>query len=178
MNNRPVDHSQEFRKILESAYKCCRQHQRESWILEPFENVEGNFRGVIYARSTTPIPGSAFTFSLEIDPTRLAEPPIIRFNEALKHPFVFPGNGMYCFPQDFINGISCRTPIDEILDLLVKSFFLQKPYFKSIKYNLNSKDMPYINVEAANLEYKNPELFWKQLRECGNLSLYSQDFFK
>ena len=168
----------EFRKILENAYQCCRTHQSTAWILEPFLNVEGNFRGVLFAQGNSPIPGCAFAFSLEIDPTRLAELPIIRFHEAIQHPLIYPGNGMFCFPENSTNGISSRTPINTILDLLAKTFFLQKPYYTSIKYFSKTDDLPFVNIEAANLEYKDPQLFWNQLKQYGDLSVYSHESFK
>lgn len=165
------DNSTEYRKILENVYHCCREHLNDDWILEPYENIEGGFRGILFARSNTPIPGCAFVFSMEIDPERLSEPPQIRFCDSISHPLVYPCDGLFCFSQNGIPNLSCRTPIEDILKTLSETFFLKKSYFPSTKFQES------VNLEALQQFKTDPKSFWAQLRKSGNLSATPQSFF-
>lgn len=157
----------EFRQVVERAYEACRKNRNQWWVLEPFEDFIGIFRGLLFARCEpqVPIPGCVFAFRVFIEDTRLAEPPRVVFDKPLMHPLIFP-SGEFCFPVSG-RSMSCRsTPLNEIMDHLVDCFFIRKPEINRLVRET------FVNAEAANL-YKSEAgkaQLWDGLRRMGILS--------
>ena len=179
MHKRPPQHvSHEYHKIIERAYDCCRKNINPNWVIEPDDVHEGLFRGLLFGTKNSPIPGSAFKFTLFLDAYKLAEQPEISFECNLSfHPYFFKStigtdNTNFCFP----NPCTCRDDLNVILDNLWKYFFLDKikknSIFSTFPLRFELKESM-INQSGANdfIKSNGYGQFWDKLRALGNIQI-------
>ena len=155
----------EFRRVVERAYEACRNNCNQSWVLEPFEDCVGIFRGVLFGRAkacpAAQFHGTVYAFRVIIDQRSLADPPRIQFEKPIEHPLVFPATGDFCFPAVGNEVFSCRLkPLNEIMDQFAKWFF--DPPREALAHPVN-------DAAAKSWRQSNQD-FWKKIREAGTLT--------
>lgn len=155
----------EFRQVVERAYEACRNNCNQSWVLEPFEDCVGIFRGLLFGRTkaaaAAQFHGTVYAFRVIIDQRSLADPPRIQFEKPVEHPLVFRGTADFCFPAVGNEVFSCRLkPLNEIMDQFAEWFF--NPPREGLSRA--------VNLDAAEKWRKDDEEFWKKIREAGTLT--------
>jgi hypothetical protein len=133
----------EFRRILDHAYEACRRNGDKPWVLEPYDDIPGVFKGILFGTSSshpgpiagghtaaqlvTPTLGCVFSFDLQIDEAALSNPPHVTFSRDIQHPLIDPATGAFCFPAGPDTAVSCRTDSFEvIMETLTNLFFLTR----------------------------------------------------
>jgi ubiquitin-protein ligase len=161
--------SEEFRRVVDAAYESCRRNGDKAWILEPYEGniISGTeasvFKGIIFGTSSSPLPGCAFQFDLQIDGGALADPPRVTFGPGLFHPLI-DAHGHFCFPAGQASSVSCRTDsLEKIMEVMIKLFFLDKSQWK------DTGAANCVNPEARTSFMKTRVDFWKKLEKRGCL---------
>ena len=145
----------DLKRVIRDLNRCS-SYVNKPWAIEAdLESSSNTYQGVIMGSVDSPIWGSVFHFTLQIDPLKLSEPPQITFTPGFFHPLIEPVFGTFCYPPS-IYELSSRMDMETFLDELVHLFLLERPFTHAI------------NTNAARSFQVNTDKFWAICRQTAH----------
>jgi len=172
---------QNFSHLIKVISKSCYSECSPDWIMEPDEGFKVPlseeshvmaFRGIIYAKTKSKIPGAIFEFQMIVDDSFMVSTPSINLNKYIFHPYVYPAPPYnLCIPFEGNNKITGATIIRDnsikpFMSRVIETLFLSKKICVNLKrevvINMDAKKSYLAAIEKDDLG-ESLDKFWRDM---------------